>query len=139
MSIMFIVFNFFLLKYGGTTAVAAFSVIMYVDSFVGMFLFGMTDALQPAISYCYGAGLMDKVKAIFRSIIFGAIVLSSASLLFMRYAGPYVAPLFVKPGDTELLEVSIWGMKLFAFSYLTGWIDGKIDLLVFDAVNLRAN
>ena len=64
MSIMSIVFNFFLLKYGGTTAVAAFSVIMYVDSFVGMFLFGMTDALQPAISYCYGAGLMDKVVCI---------------------------------------------------------------------------
>ena len=23
--------------------------------------------------------------------------------------------------------------------YLTGWIDGKIDLLVFDAVNLQVN
>ena len=31
MSIMSIVFNFFLLKYGGTTGVAAFSVIMYVE------------------------------------------------------------------------------------------------------------
>ena len=69
MSIMSIVFNFFLLKYGGTTAVAAFSVIMYVDSFVGMFIFGMADSLQPSISYCYGAGRMDKVKAIFRRII----------------------------------------------------------------------
>lgn len=123
MSIMSIVFNFFLLKYGGTTAVAAFSVIMYVDSFVGMFLFGMADSLQPAISYCYGAGLMDKVKAIFRRIILGAVVLSVASLLFMMFAGQYVAPLFVKPEDTELLKVSIIGMKLFSLSYLTGWVD----------------
>ena len=123
MSIMSIVFNFFLLKYGGTTAVAAFSVIMYVDSFVGMFLFGMADSLQPAISYCYGAGLMDKVKAIFRRIILGAIVFSVASLLFMMFAGQYVAPLFVKPEDTELLKVSIIGMKLFSLSYLTGWVD----------------
>ena len=123
MSIMSIVFNFFLLKYGGTTAVAAFSVVMYVDSFVGMFLFGMTDALQPAISYCYGAGRMEKVKAIFRRIILGAIVLSIASLLFMMFAGQYVAPLFVKPDDTELLKVSIIGMKLFSLSYLTGWVD----------------
>ena len=123
MSIMSIVFNFFLLKYGGTTAVAAFSVIMYVDSFVGMFLFGMTDSLQPAISYCYGAGLMDKVKAIFRRIIMGAVVLSGASLVFMLFAGQYVAPLFVKPEDTELLQVSIIGMKLFSLSYLTGWVD----------------
>ena len=123
MSIMSIVFNFFLLKYGGTTAVAAFSVIMYVDSFVGMFLFGMTDALQPAISYCYGAKRMDKVKAIFRRVILGAVVLSAASLLFMMFAGQYVAPLFVKPEDTALLAVSIIGMKLFSLSYLTGWVD----------------
>lgn len=123
MSIMAIVFNFFLLKYGGTTAVAAFSVIMYVDSFVGMFLFGMVDSLQPAISYCSSAGLMDKVKAIFGRIILGAIVLSAASLLFMMFAGQYVAPLFVKPEETELLALSIISMKLFSLSYLTGWVD----------------
>ena len=123
MSIMSIVFNFFLLKYGGTTGVAAFSVIMYVDSIIGMLVFGMADSLQPAISYCYGAGLMRKVKAIFHRIIVGAIVLSAASLLFMMFAGQYVAPLFVKPEDTELLSVSIIGMKLFSLSYLTGWVD----------------
>ena len=123
MSIMSIVFNFFLLKYGGTTAVAAFSVIMYVDSIVGMLVFGMSDSLQPAISYCYGAGLMDKVKAIFRRVVVGAITISVASLLFMFFAGQYVAPLFVKPEDAELLAVSIVGMKLFSLSYITGWVD----------------
>ena len=67
---------------------------MYVDSIIGMLVvFGMADSLQPAISHCYGAGLMDKVKAIFRRIILGAIVLSAASLLFMMFAGRYVAPL----------------------------------------------
>ncbi len=123
MSVMSIVYNFFLLKFGGTTGVAAFSVIMYVDSIIGMLVFGMCDSLQPAISYCYGAGLHDKVKAIFKRIIFGAVILSTASMLFMMFAGRYVAPLFVKPEDTELLAVSIVGMELFSLSYLTGWID----------------
>ena len=123
MSIMSVVFNFFLLKYGGTTAVAAFSVIMYVDSFIGMFLFSMSDSVQPAISYCFGAGRMDRVKAIFRRIVYGAIVLSTLSLIFMFFAGQYVAPLFVKPEDTNLLQVSIIGMKIFSFSYLVGWVD----------------
>ncbi len=123
MSVMSIVYNFFLLKYGGTTGVAAFSVIMYVDSIIGMLVFGMCDALQPAISYCYGAGLSDKVKAIFKRIIIGSVILSVASMLFMMLAGRYVAPLFVKPEDTELLSVSIVGMELFSISYLTGWVD----------------
>ena len=120
---MSVVYNFFLLAYGGTTGLAAFSVVMYVDSFIGMLTFGMCDALQPAISYCYGAGLMDKVKAIFKRIIIGSVVLSVASLLFMMFVGQYVAPLFVKPEDTELLSISIIGMKLFSLSYLTGWVD----------------
>ena len=123
MSVMSVVYNFFLLKYGGTTAVAAFSVIMYVDSIIGMLVFGMCDALQPAISYCYGAGLTGKVKAIFKRIILGAVALSAASLLFMMFAGQYVAPLFIRPEDTDLLAVSIVGMQLFSLSYLTGWVD----------------
>ena len=123
MSVMSIVYNFFLLKYGGTTGLAAFSVVMYVDSIIGMLVFGMTDAQQPAISYCYGARLMSKVKSIFCHIILGAIVLSAASLLFMMFLGEYVAPLFVKPDDAELLSVSVIGMKLFSLSYLTGWVD----------------
>ena len=123
MSVTSVVFNFFLLKYGGTTGVAAFSVIMYVDSIIGMLVFGMCDALQPAISYCYGAGLMEKVKAIFKRIILGASVLSVLSMLFMLFLGKFVAPIFVKPEDTELLAVSITGMHLFSFSYLTGWVD----------------
>ena len=96
---------------------------MYVDSIIGMLVFGMCDAQQPAISYCYGAGLISKVKAIFRRVILGSVVLSVASLLFMMFAGQYVAPLFVKPEDTELLSVSIIGMRLFSLSYLTGWVD----------------
>ena len=123
MSVMSVVYNFFLLAYGGTTGVAAFSVIMYVDSVIGMLVFGMADSLQPAISYCYGAGLRGKVRAILGRIVVGAIALSAASMLFMTFVGQYVAPLFVKPEDTELLAVSIVGMKLFSLSYLTGWVD----------------
>ncbi len=123
MSVMSVVFNLFLLKYGGTTGVAAFSVVMYVDSIVGMLVFGMCDALQPAISYCYGAKLYEKVKAIFKCVITGATVLSVVAMLFMRFAGRYVAPLFIKPGDVDLFTVSVTAMKLFSLSYLTGWID----------------
>ena len=123
MSVMSIVFNLFLLEYGGTTAVAAFSVIMYVDGIVGMLIFGMADALQPAIGYCYGAGHIKKSKALFKRVILGAIALSAVSLLFMMFLGEFVAPLFIRAEDKELFAVSVLGMKLFSLSYLTGWVD----------------
>ena len=122
-SIMSLILNFFLLKYGGTTAVAAFSVVMYIDGVFGMFMFGMCDSLQPAISYCHGAGLRSRVRSLFRHILCWSIALSAVSMLFMIFAGPHLARIFVKPGDTELLAVSIAAMKLFSLSYLTGWVD----------------
>ncbi|MCI8513428.1 MAG: MATE family efflux transporter [Lachnospiraceae bacterium] len=123
MFVMSAVLNLFLLKYGGTTAVAAFSVVMYVDSIVGMLNFGMCDALQPAISYCYGAGLLDRVRAILKRVLCSVIITSLFAFMFMLYSGTFAVKLFIKPDDTELLEVSRVAIKLFSFSYLVGWID----------------
>ena len=122
-SVMSVVMNLFLLKYGGTTAVAAFSIVMYVDSIVGMLNFGICDSLQPAISYCYGAGLLDRMKAIFRRVVIATIITSVIAFLFMLLAGPYVATVFIKADDLDLRRVSITAIKIFSFSYLVGWID----------------
>ena len=59
-----VLFNVVLMNLGGYLAVAAFSVVMYVDSIVKSLLFGMSDALQPAISYNYGAGEKKRVFAL---------------------------------------------------------------------------
>lgn len=122
-SVMSVVMNLFLLKYGGTTAVAAFSIVMYVDSIIGMMSFGICGSLQPAISYCYGAGLTDRMKAIFRIVLAATISTSIASFLFMFLAGPHIVPVFIKQGDTDLASMSITAIKIFSFSYLAGWID----------------
>ena len=42
-----IMMNFLLLRFGGTTAVSVYGVLMYADSFITEFLYGMCDALQP--------------------------------------------------------------------------------------------
>lgn len=76
MSIMSVIMNLFLLRYGGTTAVAAFSIVMYVDSIIGMMNFGICDSLQPAISYCYGAGLRERMKAIFKRVVMATITIA---------------------------------------------------------------
>lgn len=123
MSVMSVVMNLFLLKYGGTTAIAAFSIVMYVDSIIGMVHFGICDSMQPAISYCYGAGLFARMKDICRRIIVVIVIVSAAAFLFMFLAGPSVAAIFINPADRELMDVSYTAIKIFSFSYLAGWID----------------
>ena len=122
-SVMSVIMNFYLLKYGGTTAVAAFSIVMYVDSIIGMLNFGICDSLQPAISYCYGSGLFKRMKIIFEIIVKATIIISIISFLFMFFCGPHVATIFINGNDTELLTVSVKAITIFSFSYLVGWID----------------
>ena len=122
-SIMSVIMNLFLLKYGGTTAVAAFSIVMYVDQVIGMTTFAISDSMQPAISYCYGAKAWDRLKSIFRAVLTATVALSISAFLLMYFAGPYLAGIFIKPGQTDLMEMSVTAVKIFTFSYLTGWID----------------
>lgn len=88
-----------------------------------MMNFGICDSLQPAISYCYGAGLIDRMKAVFKRVLIATVITSVAAFLFMLLAGPSIAPIFIKPGDEELMKVSLTAIRIFSFSYLVGWID----------------
>ncbi|MDQ9753493.1 hypothetical protein RFZ03_22995, partial [Acinetobacter baumannii] len=47
-SIMAFILNIVLMDIGGTTAVAAMSIILYVGSIMTMLIFGMTDSMQPS-------------------------------------------------------------------------------------------
>ena len=126
-SIFSFILNIVLLSIGGATAVAAMSVVMYVESLVASMLFGMVDSMQPAISYCKGAGLHKRVWTLEKYVLTSAAVLSVAVCLILQYCGTFVVPFFVKPGETELLTLSIHAMRLYALSYLVNWIDGCLS------------
>lgn len=119
-SVCMIIFNAALLSVGGYMAVAAFSIIMYVDSVVKALLFGMGDALQPSISYNYGAGDPSRIRAIEGRVLAAGLLLSLAVLLFMQTGGEGLLSLFAK-GDSELIAMSVHGMRLFSLSYLFTW------------------
>lgn len=122
-SVMAFILNIVLMDLGGTTAVAAMSIVLYMDSLMVMLIFGMCDSMQPPISYCHAAGLKKRVLSLEKRILLSAALMSLAAFLFLRYGGDRIVPFFVKPGDTELLELSVHAMGLYAFSYLVNWVD----------------
>jgi len=126
-SILAVIINTVLLGLGGTTAVAALSVVMYMDSVVNSLIFGIASSLQPAISYCYGAGLMKRVKALCCRMIGAAALLSLIALVFMRLGGGRIIPFFVKPEEQTLFVMSLRAIQLYSISYLVSWIDACIS------------
>ena len=126
-SLMAVVMNVVLLRLGGATAVAAIAIVEYVDSLMGMVIHSMVDALQPAISYCFGAGLIPRMKRIQRAVMASSAVLSLLAMLFLLIGGQFLLPLFIKDGDAALYDMSLRAMQLFALSYLVSWIERTLS------------
>lgn len=86
-SLMMLILNAVLLRLGGSVAVAAISVVFYVDSIVNSMIFGLADSMQPALSYCYGRGLHRRVRALEKRVLLAAAGVSTGALVLMKAAG----------------------------------------------------
>lgn len=122
-SVLLLCINSVLLHLGGSVAVAATSAVMYIDSVVAMLLFGMPSALQPALSYCYGAKRIDRVIVIEKWVLGASAVVAILAFVLMQTCGSYLIPLYAKEGDIVFINLGMRCMTLFAFSYLTIWIE----------------
>ncbi len=117
-----IVMNIFLLRLGGAAAVSVYGVLMYVDGFVQPLLYGMCDSLQPAVGYNWGARNTARVKAIEKRCFSMAAAVSVAMAAVILLARGGIARLFVQASDTELMQMTIHALLLFAFTYVTRWL-----------------
>lgn len=133
-SALMVIMNTVLLHLAGAAAVAAFSIVMYIDSIVKSLLFGMADSLQPAVSYNYGAGDRKRMFAIEKRLLLAGALLSILVLIGIQVGGEGLIPLFLEGGDDMLLEMSLRAMRLFSFAYLVCWF-GIIISSFFTALN----
>ena len=126
-SLLMLILNAVLLRLGGSMAVAACSIVLYVDSIVTSMVFGLADSMQPAISYCYGCKLPKRVWALEKRVLIAAAAISLGALVLMRGGGGWLIALFVPQEDPALLSMSLRAMELFSVSYLVSWVDACLS------------
>lgn len=107
---------------GGTTAVAAYAVLMYASDVCQPLLYGMSDALSPAIGYNWGAENYDRVKNIAKCAYIGTCIVGVVSTAVMFFLSAPLASLFANAEDAKLLELSAHAIRLFCFAYLFRWV-----------------
>ena len=74
--------NFYLLHFGGATAVSAYGVLMYADGIIQPVLYGLCDSLQPAIGYNYGAKHYDRMlKSFYLTCLYATGVMEIVFIL----------------------------------------------------------
>ncbi len=114
--------NAALLRTGGQTAVAAYAVLMYVSGVVEPMLYGMSDSVQPAIGYNWGAGSLKRVAGITKVSfgICGLVSVLCAAVMFI-IPKPLVSIFVDGAKEPELMELAIHAMPLFGLAFLLGW------------------
>ena len=116
-----VVMNMVLLSLGGDDAVAIYGILMYSSDIIQPFLYGMSDSLQPAIGYNWGAGLGDRVKAIAKCVFTFAGIFSVVASFGMHIFGENIAGIFVESSDISLLRGATEAIKIFCFAYTIRW------------------
>lgn len=117
MSIVSMLYNVQLMKYAGENGVAAYGVLMYVNMiFLALFI-GYSVGTAPVIGYHYGAGNPSELKGLLkRSTRLIGIFAVFMFILSQILAYP-LSKIFVEY-DTELLNLTYHGFKIFSFSFL---------------------
>lgn len=117
-----ILMNFLLLRFGGTPAVSIYGVLMYADSFITQFLYGMCDALQPAVGYNWGAGNSRRISQLEKYCYGTAACVSLVSAAALWLFPLPITTFFVPDGDAEFLTLAQSAVSLFALAYLLRWV-----------------
>ena len=112
-SIVSIISNRSLVKYGGDLALGAMGVIMSVVMMVLMPTFGINQGCQPIIGYNYGAKNYKRVKHALKLAIIAATCITVTGFVIIQVFPKQIISLFNK--DPELIAIGSHGIKIYLF------------------------
>jgi putative MATE family efflux protein len=109
-SILMIVLNYSLYKYGGEISISIFGIINRVMMFALFPIMGITQGFLPIAGYNYGARKYDRVKeTIQKAIVYGCVVAGFVYIMILVFAKEIIS---VFSTDTTLLEATPRAMLL---------------------------
>ena len=139
-SLVTITLNTGLQKYGGDLYVGSMSILMSIMQLITIPVQGITQGIQPVISYNYGAGNIDRVKATLKRMILvclsGTLVLAGVAIFFPEvYTGLFtnnkeLLELTCKVMPVYFLGISIFGIQCACQTSFISLGQAKVSLFI---------
>lgn len=114
-SVLNIILNSTLVKYGGDVALSAIGIVTSVQTLLLMPITGLMQGQQPLISYNYGARKMQRVKETIRYAAIGATIISVVGFLAVQLLTKNIFYMFNDEKEVVSLcckALHIWFMLL---------------------------
>lgn len=109
-SLVVILINGTLLKYGGDLAIGAYGIINSVNMLVVMFIIGLNQGSQPIIGFNYGAKNYDRMFKTLRYAAYGATLLTTLGFIIGVFFPHQVVSLFTR--DQAMQEVATVAQRI---------------------------
>ncbi|HEX2933910.1 MAG TPA: MATE family efflux transporter [Bacteroidales bacterium] len=109
-SIVFIIMNLSLKKYGGDLAIGAFGIIGSIINLAAMVVIGFNQGMQPIVGYNFGAHQIPRVIRAFKLTILAATCVTCFGFILAEVFPQLIASAFNK--DSELIRLAVIGLRL---------------------------
>ncbi len=110
-SLISIVMNSGLQRYGGDVYVGSLTIMQSVMQMYSAPLGGFTQGVQPIISYNFGAGKFERVKKLYRTMITSCFLFAAAATALVMIFPGFFAEMFTN--DAELIALVEQVMPIF--------------------------
>lgn len=110
-SLLNVVFNTSLLKYGGDIAVGAMTILASLMQVMSMPIQGMTQGAQPIVSYNYGARNLDRVKKSFKLLLIACLTYAGIFWAMMMLFPHLFVAMFAS--DPQLANFTVWALRIY--------------------------
>jgi putative MATE family efflux protein len=110
-SVVVLIFNLSLKKYGGDFAIGAFGIIGSIGNLVVMIVFGLNQGMQPIAGYNYGARKMSRVLRTYNLTVLAATIVTTAGFVIVQLFPGFIASAFTT--DQTLSGLAREGMRLY--------------------------
>ncbi len=114
-SLVAVLFNTNLQKYGGPLATSSMGIIQSVAMLTLMPMLGINQGSQPIIGFNYGARNYDRVKETLKYSILSAGAIGLVGLVLVQFFPVQLFKLFMGSGDSlsEITEIGVPGLRIF--------------------------
>ena len=114
-SLVNVLMNHTLQRYGGDLAIGAFGIMTSFTSLIVMAIVGMAQGMQPIVGYNYGAEQFGRVRTTLKICVITATIITSIGCIYAVSFPNLIARCFTS--DPNLLRITTNGLRIYASTF----------------------
>lgn len=106
----------------GVLGVSTLTIVFYINQTLNIVLYGLSQALQPLVSYNLGAKNLIKIKAVLKISLISGGVIGIIVYIISHIVGKDIIEIFSK-GNEDLINIALIALFYMSFAYLISFLN----------------